>query len=61
MNRGSPRPFNVRRLIVAALGFVVFLVSLKVGSLYADYAGSIAFSCILVQLLLVLSYFNRQA
>lgn len=60
MNQNFPKPFDRRRLVMAALMFVVFLASLKVGSLYPDYTAAIGFGCCLVQLLLVLSYYNRQ-
>lgn len=56
MHQNFPKPFDRSRLVMAALMLVVFLASLKVGSLYPDYAAAIGFGCFLVQLLLVLSY-----
>lgn len=52
---------DFRRIMVAALMLLVFYGSLKVGSMYPNYSAALAFWCVVIQLLLVLSYYNHQS
>lgn len=60
MRPDSPEKCDFRRLATGILMLVTFLGSAKVSILYPDYSGAVVFWGVVIQLLLVLSYYNHQ-